>query len=175
MGHMNVPFNGPPGMWSMGPGIGISQHMDLGSPWAGWQFALTHNRLSSGKMLSINGYLKWVRRHHPHEKVGIRFSAQYWVRKPGENMRRRGGIIHMKVNILFSAQYWVRKTRQEFAAARKHHPHEKVGIRFSAQYWVRKPGKSSQWRGGIIHMSKGVGQQRHPPEKVGIRTRGGSG
>jgi hypothetical protein len=32
--------------------------MDLGSPWAGWQFALTHNRLSSGKMLSINGYLK---------------------------------------------------------------------------------------------------------------------
>ena len=34
--------------------------MDLGSPWAGWQFALTHNTLSSGKMLSTNGYLKCI-------------------------------------------------------------------------------------------------------------------
>jgi hypothetical protein len=66
-----------------------------------------------------------VRRHHPHEKVGVRFSAQYWVRKPGENMRRRGGIIHME-----------------------------VGISFSAQYWVRKPGESSRRRGSIIHMRK---------------------
>jgi hypothetical protein len=64
---------------------------------------------------------------------------------------------------------------EEFTAARRHHPLEKVGIRFSAQYWVRKPGESSRQRRGIIHTSKGVGRQRHPPEKVGVRTRGGSG
>ena len=57
MGHRNVSCNGPP-MWSMGPEIGTSAPMDLGIPWAGWQFASSHKTLSSSKMLPQNGYLK---------------------------------------------------------------------------------------------------------------------
>jgi hypothetical protein len=57
MGHRNVPCNGPP-MWSMGPGIGTSAPMNLGIPWAGWQFASSHKTISSSKMLPQNGYLK---------------------------------------------------------------------------------------------------------------------
>ena len=34
--------------------------MDLGNPWARWQFALTFETLSSSKMLAKNGYLKWL-------------------------------------------------------------------------------------------------------------------
>jgi hypothetical protein len=49
--------------------------MDLGIPWAGWQFASSHKTISSSKMLPQNGYLKCTLWHYLYIKPKIEKSC----------------------------------------------------------------------------------------------------
>jgi hypothetical protein len=79
----------------MGPGIGTSAPMDLGIPWAGWQFASSHKTISSSKMLPQNGYLKWIWRHHPYARL-YKQAHQIMIEKPPEQHRDVKVQIHLQ-------------------------------------------------------------------------------